>query len=65
MKDPSFDSTPEFQHFREVMRGVLKIPKTRSDELVREASEHSTRKDNSNAPGRKRKAKRKPRTQSQ
>jgi DNA invertase Pin-like site-specific DNA recombinase len=23
MKEPAFDSTPEFQHFKEVMRGVL------------------------------------------
>lgn len=37
MKERSFDSTPDFQRFKEVMRGVLKAPKTRLDELVREA----------------------------
>jgi len=34
MTEPSFDSTPEFQHFSEVMRGVLAVPKKRIDELV-------------------------------
>jgi hypothetical protein len=54
MKEPAFDSTPEFQHFKEVMRGVLKVSKERIDELVHQASQHSARKDNPNAPGRKR-----------
>jgi hypothetical protein len=39
MKEPAFDATPEFRHFKEVMRGVLAVPKTRMDELVREAKE--------------------------
>lgn len=34
MKEPTFDSTPEFRHFKEVMRGVLAVPKKRLDELV-------------------------------
>jgi len=53
MKEPAFDSTPEFQHFREVMRGVLKVPKARLDELVKEAEKASPRKGNPHAPGRK------------
>ena len=58
MKEPSFNSTPEFRHFKEVMRSVLNVPKTRLDELVREANSKSARKDNPSAPGRKRKGKR-------
>jgi hypothetical protein len=46
MKEPSFDSTPEFRHFKEVMCGILAVPKTRIDELVREAKENSPRKGN-------------------
>jgi hypothetical protein len=53
MKEPTFDSAPEFQHFREVMRGMLKVTKTRLDELVREAKTESSRKGNPHAPGRK------------
>jgi hypothetical protein len=53
MKEPSFDSSPEFQHFTEVMRGVLSVPKKRLDELVAEAKETSPRNGNRNAPGRK------------
>jgi hypothetical protein len=59
MKEPSFDSTPEFQQFREVMRGVLAMSKARLDELVREAKEDSPRNGNPMAPGRKRARKRK------
>jgi hypothetical protein len=54
MKEPSFDSTPEFQHFKNVMRGVLAVPKARLDELVRDAAKTSARKGNPAAPGRKR-----------
>jgi hypothetical protein len=64
MKEPAFDSTQEFQHFKEVMRGVLKVPKARLDELVHQASQRSARKDNPNAPGRKRTAERKKRKRS-
>jgi hypothetical protein len=53
MKGPAFDSTPEFQHFTEVMRGVLSVPKKRLDELVAEAKESSPRNGNRSAPGRK------------
>jgi len=53
MKEAPFDSTPEFQHFKDVMRRVLAVPKTRLDELVREAKENSPRKGDANAPGQK------------
>jgi hypothetical protein len=65
MKAIPFDSTLEFKHFKTVMRGVLSVPKTRLDELVREMSEQSARKGNPHAPGRKRKSKRKRRTMPQ
>jgi hypothetical protein len=53
MKERAFDSTPEFQHFKNVMRGVLAVPKARLDELVKEAEQASPRKGNPHAPGRK------------
>jgi hypothetical protein len=53
MKEPSFDSTPEFQRFTEVMRGVLSVSKERLDELVEAARENSPRNGNRLAPGRK------------
>jgi hypothetical protein len=53
MKEPAFDSTPEFQHFKTVMRGVLAVPKARLDRLVKEAEKASPRKGNPHAPGRK------------
>jgi len=58
MKAPSFDSTPEFQHFKSVMRGVLAVPKARLDALVEQAKKDSPRVGNPNAPGKKRKTKR-------
>jgi len=53
MKEPTFDSTPEFHHFKEVMRGVLSVPKAGLDDLVKEAEKTSPRKGNPHAPGRK------------
>ena len=58
MKAAPFDSTPEFQHFKEVMRAVLAVPKKRIDELVQEAKQNSPRRDNPHAPGQKRARKR-------
>jgi len=58
MKARSFDSTPEFQQFKEVMRGVLAVPKERLDALVQAAKEESPRKGDPNAPGKKRVRKR-------
>lgn len=54
MKSPSFSATPEFLHFKNVMRNLVVVPKSELDQLVRESKEHSPRKDNPNAPGRKR-----------
>jgi hypothetical protein len=51
--EPAFDSTPEFQHFKNVMRGVLAVPKSRLDELVAQAKKDSPRNGNPSAPGRK------------
>ena len=56
MKAEPFDSTPAFQHFRDVMRGVLSLSKKRLDELVHEAKEKSARNGDPHAPGQKRKA---------
>jgi hypothetical protein len=59
MKAAPFDSTPEFRHFKDVMRGVLAVPKERLDELVAKAKEESPRNGDSHAPGQKRKTKQK------
>jgi hypothetical protein len=53
MKESSFDSTPEFQRFTEVMRGLITVPKKRLDELVEAARKSSPRNGNRFAPGRK------------
>jgi len=54
MKAAPFDSTPEFQHFKDVMRGVLAVPKKRLDELVTKAKEDSPRNGDPHSPGKKR-----------
>jgi hypothetical protein len=54
VKSASFESTPEFQHFRDVMRKLIKVPKAEVDQMVRDAAEASPRKNNPTAPGRKR-----------
>jgi len=54
MKAEQFEATPEFKHFKAVMRRVLAIPKERLDKLVRESKEASPRVGNLRAPGRKR-----------
>jgi len=59
MKAAPFDATQEFQHFKDVMRGVLAVPKKRLDELVREAKENSPRNGDPHAPGQKRMKRRK------
>jgi len=51
---PSFDSTPQFQHFKDVMRKLIAVPKAEVDELVKASREASPRKNNPAAPGRKR-----------
>jgi hypothetical protein len=57
MSERPFDATPEFARFKEVMRGVIAVPKVRLDELVKEAEKASPRRGNPHAPGRKGKAK--------
>ena len=56
MKEPAFDKTPEFQHFKEVLKSVLAVPKKRLDELVRVAKDNSLRNGDPHAPGQKRRA---------
>jgi len=53
MKPASFDSTPEFQQYREAMRKLIAVPKTELDELVKAAKDASPRNGNTRAPGRK------------
>jgi hypothetical protein len=54
MKAEPFDSTPDFQRFKQIMRGVLSVSKQRLDELVRAAKENSPRNGDPHAPGQKR-----------
>ncbi|MGA2599983.1 MAG: hypothetical protein ABSH09_23690 [Bryobacteraceae bacterium] len=54
MKSVPLDSTPEFQHFTDVMRKVLDVSKEELDRRVQAAKDASPRKNNPNAPGQKR-----------
>lgn len=54
MKAERFEATPEFQHFKTVMKRVLAIPKERLDELVGKSKVLSSRNGDPDAPGRKR-----------
>ena len=58
MKAAPFDSTPEFKYFKEVMRGIIAVPKARLDELVRDAKQRSPRNKDPQSPERKRAPKR-------
>lgn len=58
LEPSTFEKTPEFEHFKEAMRGVLAVPKKEVDRRLREASASSPSKNNPITPGRKR-AKRK------
>ncbi len=49
-----FESTPEFQHFRDVMRKVIAVPKAELDARVKASADASPRKSNPRSPGRKR-----------
>jgi hypothetical protein len=62
MKPDPFDSTPEFKEFKDVMRGILSVPKKRLDELVQEAKDNSPRKDDPHATGQKRAVRRRKRS---
>jgi hypothetical protein len=53
MKPASFDSTPEFANYKDVMRKFIAVPKAEVDELIRKAKEASSRNRNPDAPGRK------------
>ena len=53
MRDGPFDARPEFRRFKEAMRGILSVSKTRLDELVEAAKEDSPRNGDPHAPGRK------------
>ena len=55
-KPPSFDSTPEFQRYKDVMRNLIAVPKAEVDAMVKQASDSSPRKNDPHSPGRKRKA---------
>jgi len=59
LMQPAFDSTPEFQHFKKIMRGVLAVPKKRLDSILEAAKENSRRNSGPHAPGRKPAVKRK------
>jgi hypothetical protein len=45
MKGERFEATPEFKNFKEVMRGVLSVPKERLDELVKSSKQNLPRVD--------------------
>jgi len=53
MKPASFDSTPEFAHFKDVMRKLIAVPKAEVDELVKASKDASPRNGDKHAPGRK------------
>jgi uncharacterized tellurite resistance protein B-like protein len=40
-ESPAFDKSPEFQHFKEVMKEVLAVPKERLDQLLKKAKDKS------------------------
>jgi hypothetical protein len=48
-----FKQTPEFAHFKAVMKRVLAVPKAEIDRKVRAAKKRSPRAGNPNSPGRK------------
>ncbi len=48
-----FEATPEFARFKDGMRALLAVPKSKLDELVKEAKEKSPRIGNPKAPGQK------------
>jgi hypothetical protein len=41
MKPASFDSTPAFQHFKDVMRRLIAVPKAELDAMVQKAKDAS------------------------
>lgn len=57
MQPRKFEATPEFAHFKAVMKSVLAVPKPELDALVEQAAKESPRNGNSHAPGKKHKHK--------
>jgi hypothetical protein len=53
MQPKSFESTPEFAHFKAVMCRVLTVPKAELDKLVERSKKTSPRNGDPDAPGRK------------
>jgi hypothetical protein len=53
MKPASFDSNPQFQQYRDMIRTLIAVPKSEVDELVKQAKESSIRNNNPQALGRK------------
>jgi hypothetical protein len=51
-----FKATPEFANFTDIMRKLLKVPKSELDDRVRAAKEASPRVGNPKAPGQKKRA---------
>ncbi len=48
-----FTATPEFARFKDIMRGLLAVPKAELDRMVKTAKEDSPRAGNPRAPGRR------------
>jgi hypothetical protein len=48
-----FESRPEFQRFKDIMRRLLAVPKSELDHKVKQAKKRSPRAGDPNAPGRK------------
>jgi hypothetical protein len=53
MQPRKFEATPEFAHFKAVMKGVLAVPKAELDALVEQSAKESPRKGDPNSPGKK------------
>jgi hypothetical protein len=53
MTAAQFESQPEFERFKGIMRRLLAVPKSELDKKVRRAKKLSPRAGNPNAPGRK------------
>jgi hypothetical protein len=50
MKKLAFDKTPEFAHFRDVMKRLIAVPKAELDEQVRLHAEESRKDPNRRGP---------------
>lgn len=50
MKKQAFDKTPEFQHFKTVMKRLIAVPKAELNEQVRLHAEQSRKNPNRRGP---------------